>query len=125
MLALRHRWESESDWLQVHSVVTLTTDPGLTRDPAISPNGTQLAYSWDGEDGISHIYIKGFAEEQHINLTHSKNPDRYPVWTPDGREIIFARFTSPDVNDIVRISGHGGRETVIRSAKRGVLDGRP
>ena len=43
-----------------------TSLPGEERDPALSPNGNQLAFSWDapvaGSPATRHIYVKQLAE---------------------------------------------------------------
>lgn len=108
---------NHNDSLQVRSIVAITNDPGVAHDPAVSPDGTQLAFSWNGEDGIDHVYIKSLGQQQRLSLSHGKYADRYPVWSPDGREIAFIRFRSSEDAEVVTISVRGGKEKLIRKVR--------
>src|SRR5436305_249442 len=45
------------------TVVPVTTYPGNQRDPCFSPDGNQVAFSWDGEKGDNFdIYVKLLGE---------------------------------------------------------------
>ena len=47
---------------QVHQTIQLTpltTDPGVEQEPSLSPDGSQVAYSWNGPDQANYdIYVK-------------------------------------------------------------------
>ena len=72
--------------------VPLTTYPGSESEPSFSPDGTQVAFSWDGESQDNFdIYVKEIDSDTPLRLTNSPAPERHPVWSPDGRQIAFLR----------------------------------
>jgi len=75
------------------SVVALTTYPGEELFPSFSPDGNQVAFSWNGEKQDNFdIYVKvvGSAAPP-LHLTTDAAPDLCPAWSPDGRQIAFVR----------------------------------
>ncbi len=94
-------------------VIPLTTYSGRQRMPSLSPDGSRVAFSWDGEKQDNFdIYIRMVAGEPPRRLTTDPAPDLYPVWSPDGNWIAFARagFT-------YLISPEGGRERKLAPGK--------
>lgn len=74
-------------------LMPLTSLPGDEMRPALSPDGTQVAFFWGGprnDDGGVHITMVGSPEIRR--LTKSPNHDNYVQWSPDGRLIAFARY---------------------------------
>ncbi len=75
------------------AAVPLTTLPGMEILPALSPDGNQVAFVWDGNGDIDRIYVKTIGTE---NLLHVTNPsagaDYFPAWSPDGRWLAFERL---------------------------------
>ena len=72
--------------------VPLTTYPGSETTPGFSPDGAQVAFSWDGESQDNFdIYVKEIDSDTPVRLTSSPAPERHPVWSPDGRQIAFLR----------------------------------
>ena len=67
-----------------------TTYPGNERFPALSPDGTQVAFSWDGgtETG-DDIYVKQSNTESALRLTDQPGNERHPTWSPDGSTIAY------------------------------------
>jgi serine/threonine protein kinase/WD40 repeat protein len=92
--------------------VPLTTYPGSERHPTFSPDGSQVAFSWDGEKQDNYdIYVKLVDGGAPLRLTTNPAPDIYPAWSPDGRWIAFLR------NDAAYlISPLGGAERKVASA---------
>jgi dipeptidyl aminopeptidase/acylaminoacyl peptidase len=56
--------------------------------PRISPDGMQVAL--DVRDQENDIWIWHLARRTLTRLTFDPGWDRYPVWTPDGRRIVFS-----------------------------------
>ena len=56
--------------------------------PRLSPDGTQVAL--DIRDQDNDIWIWDLSRQTLRQLTFGPVPDWFPVWTPDGRHIIFA-----------------------------------
>jgi TolB protein len=75
--------------------VTPLPHPG-TREggPAISPDGTQIAFEVTSADGASRIWVMGANGENPRPLTTgpvSEVSDFGPAWSPDGGWIVFSR----------------------------------
>ncbi len=64
-------------------------DMGYVIDPAWSPNGQLLAFSWRRPNGNYDIYIMDVATRQIIELTRDAGRNERPSWAPDGRHIVF------------------------------------
>ena len=74
-------------------VSILTSYPGSERDPALSPDGKQIAFSWNGEkEDNFDIYVKLVDAGTPIRLTQSPQTETAPAWSPDGRFLAFVRF---------------------------------
>jgi Tol biopolymer transport system component/serine/threonine protein kinase len=67
----------------------LTSAPGWEAEPALSPDGTLVAYSSD-EKGLSDIWIVDIKGTSSLRITDDPAQDRTPVWFPDGNSIAFA-----------------------------------
>jgi Tol biopolymer transport system component/DNA-binding winged helix-turn-helix (wHTH) protein len=105
--------------IQVRRVRSFTTDPGFARDAEASPDGTAVAFSWRRDDGTDHIYIQPDGRQQPSDLTNSDFNDRFPAWSPDGRDIAFVRFDAPNDSEIRMVSPSAGKEVHLRRVKLG------
>ena len=56
--------------------------------PAISPDGTRLAFESD-RDGNPEIYVMDLASGRLTRLTTDPAGDSAPAWSPDGQRIVF------------------------------------
>ena len=66
----------------------------LPRHPAPSPDGTQIAFSWQGD-----LWLVPVAGGEARRLTAHPATERFPVWSRDGRMIAFSsnRYGNDDV----------------------------
>jgi Tol biopolymer transport system component len=77
--------------------IPLTTYPGVEKEPSLSPDGSQVAFSWNGPDQTNFdIYIKTTRSGSAVSalphrLTQDGADDINPVWSPDGSSIAFLR----------------------------------
>jgi Tol biopolymer transport system component len=71
----------------------LTCYRGQELFPTFSPDGTQVAFAWDGENQDNFdIYLKLVgASGPPLRLTTDPASDAGPAWSPDGRQIAFRR----------------------------------
>ena len=105
-------------------VVPLTTLRGSESWPEFSPDGTQVAFTWDG--GVS-----GANEQVYITLVGGggsrqlTSDPRFsysaPSWSPDGRQIAVGRCLSEHC-DIRLLSPLGGQDTKFNDSR---LVGKP
>lgn len=100
------------------SITPLTSYTGREFQPAVSPDGHQVAFVWDGKDGNFDIYVKQLDGEP-LRLTTNPAHDLYPAWSPDGQTIAFLR-AGPDSVRLMSVSSLGGRERTI--IELGLLD---
>ncbi|SUB89134.1 Tricorn protease homolog 1 [Porphyromonas macacae] len=80
-----------------------TERPLWMRYPAISPNGSEIAFTYKGD--IYKVPIKG---GQAIRLTTSQGYDSKPIWSPDGSKIAFVSDRLNGAMDIYVMSANGG-----------------
>lgn len=70
----------------------LTTLPGSEISPTFSPDGSQIAFGWDGENnGAGYdLYVQTVGSENPHRLTHNPvQPSFTAAWSPDGRFIAI------------------------------------
>jgi Tol biopolymer transport system component/imidazolonepropionase-like amidohydrolase len=69
----------------------LTFGPSHDLDPAVSPDGTRVAFgsNRDGSDG--NIYVLNLADGHIQQVTHDSLAGR-PAWAPDGNTIAYLRL---------------------------------
>jgi Tol biopolymer transport system component/DNA-binding winged helix-turn-helix (wHTH) protein len=90
-------------------ILPLVSMPGQQNDPAISPDGSQVAFAYSGGPHPG-IYVALIGGEKPLQLTQSDD-DGDPAWSPDGRQIAFARFSdSGNQKKIYLIPALGGSE---------------
>jgi Tol biopolymer transport system component/DNA-binding winged helix-turn-helix (wHTH) protein len=73
----------------------LTSGPLNEVDPAISPDGTRLAFAMRrdaGDAAAADIYITTGAGQTPTRLTAHPADDHYPAWSADGTTLAFVRL---------------------------------
>jgi Tol biopolymer transport system component/DNA-binding winged helix-turn-helix (wHTH) protein len=91
--------------------VPLTSYPDFELNPALSPDGNQVAFTWSGETQDNYdIYIKLIGSSPPMRLTTNPAEDASPAWSPDGRTIAFLRRFGGDRNELLLIPALGGSE---------------
>jgi Tol biopolymer transport system component/DNA-binding winged helix-turn-helix (wHTH) protein len=98
------------------SVIPAVTNLGEKYSPSLSPDGQQLAFTWNKGTGLQFsIYVKLIGTEELLRLTKQASTDFNPVWSPDGRYIAFCRIQKGE-NGIYIIPAIGGAERRVREA---------
>ena len=103
------------------TAIPLTTYPGYESSPSFSPDGNQVAFSWNGEKGDNYdIYVKLIGSDRPLRLTTDPARDEFPAWSPDGRSIALLR-RDPAVQEdftLVLVPALGGPEREIAQFRR-------
>jgi len=93
------------------TAVPLTTYPGSESYPSFSPDGSQAAFSWNGEKQDNFdIYVKVIGTKPPLQLTSNPAKDYNPACSPDGRWIAFCRDLPGAKVAVILISPLGGPE---------------
>jgi Tol biopolymer transport system component/DNA-binding winged helix-turn-helix (wHTH) protein len=73
--------------------VPLTTLPGQEISPSFSPDGSQVAFGWDGENSGAgfDLYVKVVGTDKPLRLTNHPVPWLGVAWSPDGQNIAVRR----------------------------------
>ena len=94
-------------------MVPLTSYAGIERSPSFSPDGNQVAFSWNGEKQENFdIYVKLIGSPTPVRLTTDPADDVSPAFSPDGRSIGFVRVSKERATFIV-IPAIGGPERIV------------
>jgi Tol biopolymer transport system component/DNA-binding winged helix-turn-helix (wHTH) protein len=102
-------------------IVPLTSYPGAELSPTFSPDASQVAFSWNGEQQDNFdIYVKLVDRGDPLRLTSNAGPDTSPAWSPDGRHIAFLRQGS-----VFLISPLGGPERRLADVQAMHIDWTP
>ncbi|MBI4909664.1 MAG: serine/threonine-protein kinase [Acidobacteria bacterium] len=72
----------------------LDPKPGTYYTPQLSPDGKRLAYAVGTTEGTD-IWVKDLERGASSRLSFLKGRNLLPMWTPDGRAIVFKSFESP------------------------------
>jgi Tol biopolymer transport system component/DNA-binding winged helix-turn-helix (wHTH) protein len=115
-----HRiWDSKKVE-QEFKPVPFTTYQGHEDSPTFSPDGSQIAFAWDGnpETGSKgyDLYVKAIGSETLLRLTHHPSEWISPAWSPDGTQIAFHRLSGADTGIYV-VPALGGPERKLRSTR--------
>ncbi|WNC73809.1 winged helix-turn-helix domain-containing protein [Thalassotalea psychrophila] len=89
---------SESKVLGAH----VTNNEGVETQASISLDGKFMVFQWRKEARIGQVYIKDLQNKQAPlrKLTQSDSYETSPVWSPDGQQVAYFRFTEDDVCEV-------------------------
>ena len=100
--------------------VPLTSFSGHEVEPALSPDGKQVAFVWDGGSrGNADVYVKLVDAGTPLRLTTDPASDKYPAWSPDGRYIAFLRFSGSE-RAVFIVPALGGPERKLCAVHGGI-----
>ena len=118
-LALKTRLEEASrlSEMQRFTTIPLTSLPGNVVSPAFSPDGSEVAFGWDGEtNGAGYdLYVKVIGSENPLRITRHPSEKLSIAWSPDGRAIAISRVSKEGASGIFLVPPTGGPERKIYS----------
>ena len=106
------------------NMMAADNSPLWLRRNCISPDGSRIAFCFKGD-----IYVVDSKGGEARQLTSNPAYDSDPIWTPDGKSIVFSSYRDSDKNIYitsaeggapVRVTDYPGRETplaVLRDGK--------
>jgi Tol biopolymer transport system component/DNA-binding winged helix-turn-helix (wHTH) protein len=115
VLVWLHRVPADGGAFSNIKVRPLTSLLGREVAPTFSPDGQRLAFSWNGAGGRFDLYSKNVDSERTLQLTHRPAIAISAAWSPDGRQLAFARTTDQD-SGVYLVPSTGGAEHLLTSA---------
>ncbi len=89
--------------------VPLTAYRGLALQPTFSPDGNEVAFSWNGETQSHYeIYRKLIGQGEPLCLNTGPLGGYSPAWSPDGRFIAYYRQSRSGNTEVCVIPALGG-----------------
>ena len=83
-------------------MLTAQDSPLWLRKNDISPDGTKIAFTYKGD-----IFIVPAEGGKAVQITTNPAYDSEPIWTPDGKNIVFSSYREKS-KDIYMVSAEGG-----------------
>jgi TolB protein len=75
--------------------------------PAWSPDGTQILFNTNRDDGDFEVYVMNTDGTDPLRLTHQAGNDVGPMWSPDGNRIAFFSYGLRNESDIYVMNADG------------------
>jgi len=97
-------------------------EPGVYRIPALSPDNNQFALERvDPANQNMDVYLFEFGRGINARFTFHANREFSPLWSWDGKQIIFTRLTNPGSEWLRKSSNLAGQEELLlKSAETGI-----
>jgi TolB protein len=83
------------------TLTRLTSDPWDDITPALSPDGTRLAFA-SRRNGYWDIYTLNLQTGETLRLTDTLEYDAAPSWSPDGAWVVYESYTGDNLDLFVR-----------------------
>src|SRR5262249_44911207 len=88
--------------------------PGQTSELNLSRDGTRVAVATS--TGTGDIWVFEFARDMSNRLTNGPGESARPVWSPDGRRIVYSSTEGGGVRMLVKPASGAGKEELLRKS---------
>src|SRR6185369_15284581 len=89
-------------------------EKGSYENPALSPDETKVAVAaFDRQSGNSNIWVVDVARGNSTKVTFNAGRNDYPVWSPDGKNIMFASNRSGHMDLYLKSADGSGEERLV------------
>jgi Tol biopolymer transport system component len=107
--------QTQVSWVARDGTVTGTVGPvGLVSSVALSPDQTKAALTVGDSEGGSNIWVANLSRGQTWPLTSGRGRQLMPVWSYDGKHIVYA-LQRPDFSGtLFRLDVDGGAAQQVR-----------
>ena len=89
----------------------LTDHPWDDISPALSPDGTRIAYS-SRQNGYWDIYILDLVSGQQERVTDTPEYEASPTWSPDGQWLAYERYNGTSLDIYIQSLAQAGSEII-------------
>jgi Tol biopolymer transport system component len=85
--------------------------------PALSPDLRRIAVQAGVGTTNSHIWIVDVARGAQMRLTFGENKERNPIWTPDGKRVLYLQEVDDDPSAVMitNADGSGEQEKLVEA----------
>ena len=104
-MTMRNTLLSLFAFISIATTISAQDSPLWLRRNAISPDGTQIAFTYKGD-----IYTVATEGGQARQITTNPAYDSDPMWTDDSKTIVFSSYREGS-KDIYKVSAKGGEPT--------------
>jgi Tol biopolymer transport system component len=102
------------------SHVGLVPDSEGANDPQLSPDENHVVFFRVDQNGAGDIWLVELRRGTASRLTTEPSYEWHPIWSPDGREIVFASNRNGPQN-LYQMPGGGGPEQLLLQSNRRLI----